>query len=238
MVKMKARKIIKLIVAMFLGLAVLLGAFWGVIKVDEALKSHIDISTVEYDCESFLEEMKHNGSAYVNPNLYIEGTELTSNFFIQKFYYKTLPPMIKSTFTLSYWNTEYVNGENVFTPGCSNVGILNVSIIVESNPVRTLYEQLLWKQQLTKDYESCALRYDVLEEEILGTPTLAFVSITQGEFQTSFDVYAESKVSKDVLVTTRVSWLIDLDTYDYEFMTQQARDFVEFVIRNVEAPVD
>ena len=236
MVKMKARKIIKLIIAILLGLAVLLGAFWGVLTMDEAIKSIVDRDVLFCDSKTLVTEMKGRGY-YVDPNLFIEGTELTSNFFIQKFYYKTLPPMIKSTFILSYWNTEYVNGENVFTPGCSNVGILDVSIIVESNPVRTLYEQMLWKQQLTKDYESCALRYDVLEEEILGTPTLAFVSITQGEFQTSFDVYAESKVAKDVLVTTRVSWLIDLDTYDYEFMTQQARDFVEFVVRNVEPPV-
>lgn len=236
MVKMKARKIIKLIIAILLGLAVLLGAFWGVLTMDEAIKSFVDRDVLLCDSKTLVTEMKGRGY-YVDPNLFIEGTELTSSFFIQKFYYKTLPPMIKSTFTLSYWNIEYVNGENVFTPGCSNVGILNVSIIVESNPVRTLYEQMLWKQQLTKDYEICALRYDVLEEEILGTPTLAFVSITQGKFQTSFDVYAESKVSKDVLVTTRVSWLIDLDTYDYEFMTQQARDFVEFVIRNVEPPV-
>ena len=236
MVKMKARKIIKLIIAILLGLAVLLGAFWGVLTMDEAIKSIVDRDVLSCDSKTLVTEMKGRGY-YVDPNLFIDGTELTSNFFIQKFYYKTLPPMIKSTFTLSYWNTEYVNGENVFTPGCSNVGILNVSIIVESNPVRTLYEQMLWKQQLTKDYESCALRYDVLEEEILGTPTLAFVSITQGKFQTSFDVYAENKVSKDVLVTTRVSWLIDLDTYDYEFMTQQAKDFVEFVIRNVEPPV-
>ncbi len=239
MVKMKARKIIKLIIAILLGLAVLLGAFWGVLTIDEAIKSIVDSDGLLCDSKTLVTEMKGRGY-YVDPNLFIEGTEKTSSYLMETLYYKLLKPTISSTFVLEYQTFEYdyENYENIYIPGCSSKGILGINIEVETNYVRTFYEQLAQKKQIERDYGQLMIRHDVVEEEIAGAPTLLIFGVSKYyDFYEGFSVRAESKVAKDVLVTTLVSWKIDLDTYDYEFMTQQARDFVEFVIRNVEPPV-
>lgn len=233
-------KVIKVIITIALAIGLLIGSFYGILYVDATFKK------TERGGYYFKESETHE--IFASKHGYYLPTIAIKRGFEESVFYHTLwrkskkgeKVNISNLIHFDYFKTtKDENGFEKYNYDRLNNGIFSLRIEVITNPVIT-WEQEIFRRRELKKMVNGTVKSSLLDCDIEGAVSLGYVSVAKNRQlnEYTFRLYMESRISKECHVKAGVNWIIDIDNYDYDAMTQTALDYMAYIIRNVQPPVE
>lgn len=238
---MKAiNKAIKIIITIILAIGLLIGFFYGILYLDATFKK---MENGEY---FFKESETHE--LFASKHGYYLPTNSVKQGYEEEVYYGTnwkLKNEVKvnvcNVIHFNYYNTtKDENGFEKYTYDRLNNGIYSLRIEVITKPVITWAQEVFRERDMKRNSpRHSADKFSYIKTEIAGADSMGYISVNKNYQFDEYELrmYMESRISKECHVKASVNWIIDINNYNYDAMTQTALDYMAYIINNVQPPI-
>ena len=221
-------------------MGVLVGAFYGVLFIDEALKK-TERGEYHYKNDETHEQFSSRQGYFLPTSTIKQGYE--DSMYYGTSWYLNGGNKVNITNKIYYtYYTENKNEDGLYEYSYDqlNNGIYSIDIYVITNPI------IIWKKEIhrARDMERnsprhFALKYDFIKQKIGGVESMGYTYLMKERMfdEYAFSMYMESRISKDCHMNLGISWLIDINNYNYEELKQNAIDYVAYIIGNIQPPI-